>query len=107
MKNVRNIGCPSPFFILRSSFSVLHSPFFILRSQFSVDALVNTRNLNLMLMGFTSTLPPLRRANSPCAMHLKTVLRRSLMVAARNEVRFRNLAGFTPLSALFLSTKAI
>ncbi len=43
MKNVRNIGCPSPFFILRS--------------QFSVDALVNPRNLNLMLMGWSEAQP--------------------------------------------------
>ncbi len=43
MKNVRNIGCPSPFFILRS--------------QFSVDALVNPRNLNLMLMGVSIFIP--------------------------------------------------
>ncbi len=45
MKNVRNIGCPSPFFILRS--------------QFSVDALVHPQNLNLMLMGLRFATPTL------------------------------------------------
>ncbi len=49
MKNVRNLGYPSPFFILRS--------------QFSVDALVNPRNLNLMLMGFRDAPPTLRRTS--------------------------------------------
>ncbi len=57
MKNMRDIGYPSPFFILRS--------------QFSVDSLVNPRNLNLMLMGWHSRNPPMRDKNG--AADLSTI----------------------------------
>ncbi len=73
MKNVRNIGCPSPFFILRS--------------QFSVDALVNPRNLNLMLMGGLRFAPPiLRLVTCPYAIRSFNALGDDLVVDDARDI---------------------